>query len=1372
MALLILYTLLGGLTGYGTNHYAIEMLFRRFWRFGGVIVATKHQLAEELGLLVEREIINNRTIQNELTKEKFKAAFNVVISDLLQRQLPKNIPDARICDLPGMNRTQENVLAFARTHLPGAVRQAMDLLATHGVAGDLVSRGQCAHVAARVYDLGLDVVRADGLVVNLLEGLYREVRGRDISGFVRAPVFQAVAGSTGHCLSDLHRRLERDFDPQIDGIIGETYALLDIDGLVAVLTDRLVRRTPAELVGPERAEDLAGELLNRCVEFLGSPEGGRLVDGFAAEAMAVLKEVRTPLLELLGGDLQARVEAFLRRELPSVVERLIIWIRDHQAEIEGLVEDTIDDVLDAEAQTTLSGLLKKWLKDAFVPNMAARYSVTDRIVKAIESGNTGDLSRQLSGEIIGYLRARTVAEVVADLEERDILTADLIAALTRRNLEMVLPGLRLDDGFLHKEVGAFVERGALAGLWKRHGWPALRQYIKGILYSPDATRFVQREISRGITGLGQRTVAEIIPPASVGPALAVLEEWIVEECAARRDPWAAPLTASIQTFTRRWLAGDAARRVLAARACPPLMGWVEQQVRAVGKQRVLSLYGLVGDSPGAADTLTSMALDLTDRHLEGLLKGNIRTAVKSNLAGLPDDDLREKVQGFIGGELRPITRLGGLIGLLGGPVSLLPGFTAAPLGLIAYSAALFGVIGYGTNALALRMLFRPHRAWRVFNRRLPLTPGVIPHNQARFAREMSAFIKDELLDQKTVRAFFAGIRAEAEAGLLQAVAAGNYRSVRDLIRQEQPRMVGFVVREAVGYAACSRDALAASLARLPAGIDPGGLDFDPLRGRLAAGLKDALPQLGTVLAGEIAGQFRSDRTLGAILPEAGRQGLVRLATGRLEAALVGAARGLEDNGQFQRWMEAAAPAFDRLADRTPGDLAGARGEEWQARVVSLFMGLLTPSVTGPVISFIEDRLARELDPQRRVGEVFDGFLVNLMEANIDHVLDHLTEQARSYLRRERPRLIMSIARAVRRDRNWLERLGLGLLNVDETVALVVDKLVNKRVPGYLEKRKQELRAFAQASLFESITGKTLGEIGLDLDRGRFRAAAAHLVDDPAVTRVVAHLAGGVVGSLFDIPVRALLRIVSLDTFAHVSRVFAAEIRTARLELAGRLRAGRAPVLAAAEPLVGDFMDRYLFTLTLRRVLGDVPREQIGWSVDRLLQATRESTVFDLVLEGALDRLAGEIRRRRPADLMDLRVLEADIGSAIDRLTACGRFHSDLRALLSRLTDPLVHGGHPQVLAVLDPDTVDYVLRTGAGALMDSLQDHLGDIVNAVDIGGVAQRELGRLNPSEIEGLFDSFARAYFTKLKLYGLGFGSLIGAGTGLGHLILQALR
>lgn len=62
-----------------------------------------------------------------------------------------------------------------------------------------------------------------------------------------------------------------------------------------------------------------------------------------------------------------------------------------------------------------------------------------------------------------------------------------------------------------------------------------------------------------------------------------------------------------------------------------------------------------------------------------------------------------------------------------------------------------GVIGYITNALAIRMLFRPHHEKYVMGHRVPFTPGIIPKEKGRIAASVGEAISANLMNKEVMR---------------------------------------------------------------------------------------------------------------------------------------------------------------------------------------------------------------------------------------------------------------------------------------------------------------------------------------------------------------------------------------------------------------------------------------------------------------------------------------------------------------------------------------------------------------------------------------------------------------------------------------------
>ena len=64
-----------------------------------------------------------------------------------------------------------------------------------------------------------------------------------------------------------------------------------------------------------------------------------------------------------------------------------------------------------------------------------------------------------------------------------------------------------------------------------------------------------------------------------------------------------------------------------------------------------------------------------------------------------------------------------------------------------------GVIGYVTNDIAIRMLFRPHTAKHIMGWRIPFTPGIIPKEKGRIAEAVGTVISDNLMSQEVLEKY-------------------------------------------------------------------------------------------------------------------------------------------------------------------------------------------------------------------------------------------------------------------------------------------------------------------------------------------------------------------------------------------------------------------------------------------------------------------------------------------------------------------------------------------------------------------------------------------------------------------------------------------
>lgn len=131
--------------------------------------------------------------------------------------------------------------------------------------------------------------------------------------------------------------------------------------------------------------------------------------------------------------------------------------------------------------------------------------------------------------------------------------------------------------------------------------------------------------------------------------------------------------------------------------------------------------------------------------------------------------------------------------------------------------AVGAVIGYITNYIAIKMLFRPLRPVRVLGHRLPFTPGIVPRRKDRLAEILGAAVVERFFNADDLELVFTSESfsdAVAERLTAQLTGAGTLDALRELLPPEG--------RERAREALCARTVAEACLAELPAQLTARG----------------------------------------------------------------------------------------------------------------------------------------------------------------------------------------------------------------------------------------------------------------------------------------------------------------------------------------------------------------------------------------------------------------------------------------------------------------------------------------------------------------------------------------------------------------------
>ena len=111
------------------------------------------------------------------------------------------------------------------------------------------------------------------------------------------------------------------------------------------------------------------------------------------------------------------------------------------------------------------------------------------------------------------------------------------------------------------------------------------------------------------------------------------------------------------------------------------------------------------------------------------------------------------------------------------------------------------VIGYFTNYLAIKMLFRPYNEHHIGKHRIPFTPGIIPRNRSKMAAAVGRAVSSRLLSPDDIAGTLtsSGAKAEITSAITDAVFNSDI-SIAGITGEDEPEKTDLALELSDGLA--------------------------------------------------------------------------------------------------------------------------------------------------------------------------------------------------------------------------------------------------------------------------------------------------------------------------------------------------------------------------------------------------------------------------------------------------------------------------------------------------------------------------------------------------------------------------------------------
>lgn len=1356
----------GSITGYVTNYLAIKMLFKKFGPFGGVIIKTKEEFIKKTSALVEREVINHKTLEDEMEREPFKEAFKEMIQDLISHHLQEQFGDSLWEDIEGWEESTEKLLHLLEKEGRPILHEAISSLLEVVQIDDLLQKEQVHSMMEKFLTLLLDLLREGSFIDDLIEDLYEEFKEYRLDSFIPEETLREIAKNLEESTNDLHHRIEEELGEELFTTFDRIYENLHMKEILKEIEESISQKTLLEILGQESAKNLSEELLHRFISSMKSPEGRIFLENILSILFDFLKELKRSPLQLLNKDLREGLECFLERELPSLIHTGLQWLHKNREDLEELIDETLEERL--EAGTGLKNWIKKRIVSSFM-SISKEYGIVNKILEGVENRvQPQALAQEMTQRILTILREKTIGEMVAYLEKTKILKREDLLTLCIEQLESISDRVEatLLYPFFQTRLGHLLSMNFVETYEKQIKEFLIEKGLKNLVYNKERVAQLQKRMMEKVMDTLEGELKHLIKREELHTYRVTVKEAIVSSLNREEEALGHYLKEEASSF----LEGKDLFSTLKGGNWETIVDSIHTLILSHLSQTINGFKSRkMGDSllelerrEGSMDHITTLLLSLIENNMESLLSGKVQDLVAENLHSLTDEEIQSTVEDFLGTELKPITTLGAIMGSLAG-LGLYsiqsPTLLATPLwSNYLLSSFIYGGVGYVTNRVAIQMVFRPYEKKEIFGKTIPFTPGLVAKNKPRFAHGMGRFIEETLLTADSIESIFKKKRDEISEFLLDRLCSNNDDDelIYNFLLQNQDFIVDYALDALLSYLSNHRERLSSHLTSKICSIHLHHLDLSPLE-------REVMTRGGGLF---LAGQRRfshslyrsltTDAPIREVLPPPLRhwihQGLERdigEEIHHLKDSLTDESRLLhllENHGVFAR--------FNEHKEKSLKDLLGTRRAYLEERLLHF---LVTEDrswlLEGRLFQYLERAFLKEIDKEKRIHSLFHGLFKDIFIENGDLLLHRLYSFSMKALRENREMIYNQVLDSIEENLSFLQRIGFHLLETEETVREVIDELLDSKIPLFFQGRRDQMKDILQKTL-KDFGEKRVGDIGIRIDGDGIKGVILFLLDQEPVVSGFKTFFSKVLDLVTDIPLQSLLEVISFEDPHDIIHIFQSEVTSFCQNLHENIEKREEMIHRDLSTMMKKSFDRLLLSLPLNTITGSIREEDVESLLYTTIHTIYESDSFRKTLHVLVTELFSEIRLCTLGDFILEDILLEDIDKTMKVLLSSSKTSSILCTHLEGLSLLLTEN----TKTIIGPSTEEYVLQRVVESTLSSLEDHLVPLFHSFDLIHMTRREIEKMDPRQIEDLFYSFASDYLKKVIHFGW-----TGSGVGL---------
>lgn len=426
---IIIDTLLFGATGYITNKYVLNMLFKEYpflnnMKIGGKVKASKNQFVKNVSAMMENDIINAEKISEKFNSHDFNEEFVNFSKDFFNDCICRDIKNLRLKDIPVFYDACCSLRDVAINLINVNVGDVLQNIGTNIKLSEFISKNQVDHISKNIIQNIILTIKNTDIIDDVIHESFDAFRNVKINDIITKNISKIIKNNVEKESLNFNNIIRQNLDERIESTIDNIFNQNNVLGILKEMQET-ISQNPLKFYLNINPTNILKHFQQNLIEFFRSEKGEKAISDMYYDLKNYIINSNVSFLNIYKKDYEKAIKERIDGRLNNIAYSVLKWIGNNSEDLDNTIEESIDEIISGHSE--LKNKIFLTIKDYF----NSKKNDDERAIKILLESEVNDenldkISSFITSNVSNYLSSKNAKVIINTLEDKNIFNVEIL----------------------------------------------------------------------------------------------------------------------------------------------------------------------------------------------------------------------------------------------------------------------------------------------------------------------------------------------------------------------------------------------------------------------------------------------------------------------------------------------------------------------------------------------------------------------------------------------------------------------------------------------------------------------------------------------------------------------------------------------------------------------------------------------------------------------------------------------------------------------------------------------------------------------------------------------------------------------------------